>query len=200
MIAKVPGNPARDLGHDDIPTRILDAAARCFYRDGIWASGVDTLAAEAGVSKRTLYNHFGSKDGVIAAYLRQREEHWQAKLQAVWAEIGADPIDQVVAYVRAYARPVQPEVFRGSAFINAAAELADEWSESLSVIQHSLDRIQAGIDTILSRAGYDDADVLARQVLYLLEGAVAVGGARRDAGALDDAEQMIRGLLESCRP
>jgi AcrR family transcriptional regulator len=200
MIAKVPGNPARDLRHDDIPTRILDAAARCFYRDGIWASGVDTLAAEAGVSKRTLYNHFGSKDGVIAAYLRQREEHWQAKLQAVWAEIGADPIDQVVAYVRAYARPVQPEVFRGSAFINAAAELADEWSESLSVIQHSLDRIEAGIDTILSRAGYDDADVLARQVLYLLEGAVAVGGARRDAGALDDAEQMIRGLLESCRP
>jgi AcrR family transcriptional regulator len=200
MIAKVPGNPARDLRHDDIPTRILDAAARCFYRDGIWASGVDTLAAEAGVSKRTLYNHFGSKDGVIAAYLRQREEHWQAKLQAVWAEIGADPIDQVVAYVRAYARPVQPEVFRGSAFINAAAELADEWSESLSVIQHSLDRIEAGIDTILSRAGYDDADVLARQVLYLLEGAVAVGGARRDAGALDDAEQMIRGMLESCRP
>ena len=200
MIAKVPGNPARDLGHDDIPTRILDAAARCFYRDGIWASGVDTLAAEAGVSKRTLYNHFGSKDGVIAAYLRQREEHWQAKLQAVWAEIGADPIDQVVAYVRAYARPVQPEVFRGSAFINAAAELADEWSESLSVIQHSLDRIEAGIDTILSRAGYDDAGVLARQALYLLEGAVAVGGARRDAGALDDAEQMIRNLLESCRP
>ena len=180
--------------------RILQTADKLFYLQGIRAIGVDTIAAEIGISKRTLYNHFGSKDGVIAAYLRQREEHWQAKLQAVWAEIGAGPIDQVVAYVRAYARPVQPEVFRGSAFINAAAELADEWSESLSVIQHSLDRIEAGIDTILSRAGYDDADVLARQVLYLLEGAVAVGGARRDAGALDDAEQMIRGLLESCRP
>jgi AcrR family transcriptional regulator len=200
MTAKIPSSHSGDLGHDDIPARILDAAARCFYRDGIWASGVDTLAAEAGVSKRTLYNHFGSKDGVIAAYLRQREEHWQAKLHAVWEEIGADPIDQVVAYVRAYARPVQPEVFRGSAFINAAAELADEWSESLSVIQHSLDRIEAGIDTILSQAGYENAGVLARQVLYLLEGAVAVGGARRDASALDDAEQMIRGLLEWYRP
>src|ERR1700710_2254090 len=53
-----------DLSHgSDMPSRILDAAARCFYRDGIWATGVDALAAEAGVSKRTLYNHFGGKTG-----------------------------------------------------------------------------------------------------------------------------------------
>lgn len=189
-----------DVGHDDIPTRILDAAARCFYRDGIWASGVDTLAEEANVSKRTLYNHFGSKDGVIAAYLRQREEHWQTKLHQAWEEIDDDPIERVAAYVRAYARPVQPEVFRGSAFINAAAELADEESEALSVIQHSMNRIEAGVRDILSSAGYADADVLATRILYLLEGAVTVGGVRRDASALDDAEQMIRDLLESNQP
>ncbi len=186
---------SRDLGHDDVSIRILDAAARCFYRDGIWASGVDALAAEAEVSKRTLYNHFGSKDGVVAAYLRQREEHWQAKLRGVWDELGEDPVERIVAYVRAYARPVQPEVFRGSAFLNAAAELADEESEALSVIQHSLDEMETGICSLLREAGYPEPGVLARRVLYLLEGAVAVGGARRDAGALEDAEQMIRDLL-----
>lgn len=204
MTAENLSAPTRDLGHehppDDTRTRILDAAARCFYRDGIWASGVDTLAAEAGVSKRTLYNHFGSKDGVIAAYLRQREDHWQAKLSGVWQTIGDDPTEQVVAYVRAYARPVQPEAFRGSAFINAAAELSDDECEALGVIQHSLDGIEAGIDAILTRAGYADAARLARRVLYLLEGAVAVGGARRDARALDDAEAMIRELLGWYRP
>ncbi|MCA1656868.1 MAG: TetR/AcrR family transcriptional regulator [Actinobacteria bacterium] len=189
-----------DLGHDDMPSRILDAAARVFYRDGIWATGVDALASEAGVSKRTLYNHFGSKDGVIAAYLRQRESYWQAKLDALWEEMGDDPVERVVANVRAYARPVEPETFRGSAFINAAAELADEHSEALGVIQHSLDRMESGIAAILAEAGYAGADKLARRVLYLLEGAVVVGGARRDASALDDAEKMIRELLAQHAP
>lgn len=188
-----------DLRHETTPERILDAAGRCFYRDGIWASGVDTLAAEAGVSKRSLYNHFGSKDGVIAAYLQRREDDWQARLLEVWDEIGTDPADRVVAYVRAYGRPVPPEVFRGSAFINAAAELTDEGGEPLAVIQHSLDRMETGIESILREGGYADAPWLARRVLYLLEGAVVVGGARRDAGALDDAEQMIRELLAAHR-
>jgi AcrR family transcriptional regulator len=183
-----------------MPARILDAAALCFYRDGIWATGVDALAAEAGISKRTLYNHFGSKDGVIAAYLRQREDHWQAKLEGLWDEMGDDPVDRVVAYVRAYARPVAPEVFRGSAFINAAAELTDEGGEALSVIQHSLDRLESGVASILEEAGYRDAAGLARHVLYLLEGAVVVGGARRDAAPLADVERMIRDLLEGYVP
>ncbi len=201
MNARESKDDSGDVGHDDdVSTRILDAAARCFYRDGIWATGVDALAAEANVSKRTLYNHFGSKDGVIAGYLRQREEHWQAKLTALWEEIGDDPVEQVVAHVRAYARPVEPELFRGSAFINAAAELADEHSEALGVIQHSLDRMESGMATILRDAGYADAESLARRVNYLLEGAVVVGGARRDASALDDAELMIRDLLAQHAP
>jgi len=186
-----------DVEHTDVRSRILAAAARCFYRDGIWATGVDALAAEAGVSKRTLYNHFASKDSVIAAYLRQREDHWQAKLDAIWQEVGDDPVERVVAHVHAYARPVEPEKFRGSAFINAAAELADDDSEALGVIQHSLDRMQTGLAELLGRAGYAEPDELARRVLYLLEGAVVVGGARRDATVLDDAEQMIRDLLAS---
>lgn len=185
---------------DDVPSRILDAAARSFYRDGIWATGVDALAAEAGVSKRTLYNHFGSKDSVIAAYLRQREGYWQAKLDALWAEMGDDPVELIVANVRAYARPVEPEKFRGSAFINAAAELADDQGEALEVIQHSLDRMEAGIASILRKARYRRSKALAKHVLYLLEGAVVVGGARRDAAALDDAEKMIRELLEEHAP
>ena len=201
MNAHESNDDSGDLGHDDdVSTRILDAAARCFYRDGIWATGVDALAAEANVSKRTLYNHFGSKDGVIAAYLRQREDYWQAKLESLWAETGDDPADLIVANVRAYARPVEPEKFRGSAFINAAAELADDQGEALAVIQHSLDRMEEGIASILRKARYRRSKALARQVLYLLEGAVVVGGARRDASALDDAEKMIRELLADHAP
>src|ERR1700710_2965610 len=140
-----------DLSHgSDMPSRILDAAARCFYRDGIWATGVDALAAEAGVSKRTLYNHFGSKDGVIAASLRHLENHWQVTLDSLCEEMDDDDaLGRVVAPVHAHGRPVEPQRFPGSAFMNAAAELTDEYSEALGVIQHSLDRIEPGFASIL---------------------------------------------------
>src|SRR6516164_262130 len=52
--------------------RILETADRLFYGQGIRAMGVDTIAAEIGISKRTLYNHFPSKDALIVAYLQRR--------------------------------------------------------------------------------------------------------------------------------
>lgn len=193
-------NPAEDVPDADptTPERIIAAAARCFYRDGIYATGVDALAAEAGISKRTLYNHFPSKDGVIAAYLRQREEQWQDKLRGIWEEVGDDPALQIVAYVRGYAHPVEDEVFRGSAFINAAAELSDTEHEALTVIQESMRHMEVGIQDILTMAGVRDAAEVAARILYLVEGAVAVGGVRRDESCLRDAEYFIEQLLEEC--
>lgn len=191
--------PAPDLDADPTtPQRIVAAAARCFYRDGIYSTGVDALAAEAGISKRTLYNHFPSKDGVIAAYLRQREEQWQDKLHGLWGEVGDDPALQVIAYVRGYAHPVEDEVFRGSAFINAAAELSDAEHEALEVIQDSMKQMEHGMARILSSAGVPDAGAVATRILYLVEGAVAVGGVRRDESCLRDAEYFIELLLEEC--
>lgn len=193
-------SPPADVPDADptTPERIVAAAARCFYRDGIYATGVDALAAEAGISKRTLYNHFPSKDGVIAAYLRQREEQWQDKLHGLWEEVGDDPALQVVAYVRGYAHPVEDEVFRGSAFINAAAELSDTEHEALTVIQESMRHMETGIEGILAAAGVDDAASVSTRILYLVEGAVAVGGVRRDESCLRDAEYFIELLLEEC--
>lgn len=192
--------PAEGVAEGDptTPERIVAAAARCFYRDGIYSTGVDALAAEAGISKRTLYNHFPSKDGVIAAYLRQREEQWQDNLHGIWEEVGDDPALQVVAYVRGYAHPVEDEVFRGSAFINAAAELSDSEHEALGVIQESMKHMEDGLERILAAAGVADAAAVATRILYLVEGAVAVGGVRRDESCLRDAEYFIELLLEEC--
>ncbi len=181
---------------EDTPGRIVAAAGRCFYRDGIYATGVDALAAEAGISKRTLYNHFPSKDAVIAAYLRQREWEWQDKLSSLWEACGGDPVAEVTAYVRGYARPVTDEVFRGSAFINAAAELADDEHEALAVIRESVISMEHGVRDILAAADVPGAEDLARHILYLIEGAVAIGGARRDDDSLGYVEGYIRDLLE----
>ena len=85
----------------DVRTEILEAAERCFYNHGITATGVDTLAEEANVSKRTLYNHFGSKDGVIAAYMQRRVDRWKQRL-ANRLEGVEDPLERLFFCVDEY--------------------------------------------------------------------------------------------------
>ena len=94
--------------------RLLETSARLFYEAGITATGVDTIAREAGVSKPTLYAHFGSKTELVAAVLTARHERRVADLAAVEGPLG------VFAYLAAF---YAAEGARGCAFLNAAAEL-----------------------------------------------------------------------------
>lgn len=184
----------------DVHHRILEAARRCFYRDGITATGVDTLAEEAGVSKRTLYNHFGSKDGLVTAYLERREDRWRRRLATGLEQAGDDPLERLLAYVRGYARSIEGEDFRGCAFINAAAELADASHPALGVVRGSIENVERGVRQILDGAGVADPDRLAAQVLVILEGAISVAGIRRSYDAFADAEAAIRDLVRPHLP
>lgn len=175
--------------------RLLDAAQRCFYRDGITATGVDALAAEAGVSKRTLYKHFGSKQGLVTAYLERREAYWRERQDRWVDEADTDPVEQIVALARAYGERLPGEEFRGCAFINAAAELADEDHPALGVIRGSLSHVEHRVESILRGAGIASAKTLATHVLLILEGAISVAGIRRADAAFRAAEQAIRALL-----
>src|SRR6266545_7273722 len=109
--------------------QIIDAARRCFYERGITATGVDTIAAAAGVSKRTLYNHFASKDDLVLAYIELREHRWR-KILEERLEATADPIGRILVYFDAYFGLPYDEDFRGCAFINAAAEIPDSDSRA----------------------------------------------------------------------
>src|SRR6201990_2845681 len=98
--------------------RILETADRLFYLQGIRAIGVDTIAAEIGISKRTLYNHFPSKDALIAAYLERRAR--PAKLS------DAPAIEQILGTFDALERRFGSAEFRGCPFVNAVTELGPE--------------------------------------------------------------------------
>lgn len=187
-------HPPVDHG-GDVHSRILKAARRCFYRDGITATGVDTLAAEAGVSKRTLYKHFRSKDGLVTAYLQRREEQWRGRLSEGLEEAGDEPIERLLAYVRGYGQATEEDDFRGCGFINAAAELADVDHPALSVVRGSIDHVEQGLRHILEDAGVTDRDRLAAQILLILEGAVTVAGIRRSHDAFTVAEAAVIDLV-----
>src|SRR4030081_1383418 len=98
--------------------RILETADRLFYLRGIRAVGVDTIAAEIGISKRTLYNHFPSKDELIAAYLARRFRQVPASEKP--------PIEQILGTFDSLERHFARADFRGCPFVNAVAELGAE--------------------------------------------------------------------------
>ena len=104
----------------DLPSpaeRVLAAADKLFYAQGIHAVGVDTIAAEAGVSKRTLYNHYPSKDALIAAYLTARFRHLPPS--------DAPATEQILGAFDRLGRIIASSGFRGCPFVNAVAELGD---------------------------------------------------------------------------
>src|SRR5258707_11441775 len=104
----------RSVSHKE---RILAAANKLFYAQGIRAVGVDTVSAEAGVSKRTLYNHYPSKDALIAAYLTARFKQL--------APSDAPAREQILGNFDRLERLVADGSFRGCPYVNAVTELGD---------------------------------------------------------------------------
>jgi AcrR family transcriptional regulator len=146
--------------------RILRAADRLFPAQGIQAVGVEALAAEAGVSKRTLYKHFGSKDSLIVAYLQRRA----ARL----LPSEGPPLQQLLGVFDALARAFGQPGFRGCPFANAAAELGGtgEHPALLVVRDFKLAR-RRWFERQLRALGVADAGMLAYQMVLLVDGAIA---------------------------
>lgn len=109
----------------DTRERLLETADRLFYEHGFRAVGIDRVIAEAGVAKMTLYAHFRSKDDLILAVLKHRDEAVAAFFQEAVARHREKPQDPVRAFFAALAEYVELPTFRGCAFQNAAVELAD---------------------------------------------------------------------------
>lgn len=168
--------------------RVLDAASRLFRDRGVGATGVDLVAQEAGTTKRTLYQRFGSKDALVAAYLQQRAHRWQHELLTALAPLAdgdrAGAVDAVYAQAR---RWVQGP--RGCAFVDAWAQTGPQDRAARAVVEAE----KAWMRALFGHVAGDPARA---QTLYLLyEGAqvaAAIGGGVDD---LEAARRASRGVL-----
>jgi len=101
---------------------LLDTARELFYAEGIRAVGVDRIAAVSGVAKSTLYQHFRTKEELVAAYLREWSACWRDTVADQLAARGPDPADRALAVFDLLDDAVRDPEFRGCPFINAGAE------------------------------------------------------------------------------
>ena len=157
--------------------RILDAAAELFYARGITAVGVDLIARESGVTKKTLYERFGSKEALVAAYLRERDERWRRWL-AEQVEAGGDAsaYERVLRTFDALGLWMRRENPRGCGFVNAAAELPDPEHPGRKVIGEQKRWLRGYLRELAAGAGARDADGLADELVLLHEGATVLNG------------------------
>lgn len=172
---------------------ILDAATQVLYERGLDGIGVAGLCAHLGVSKETLYRHFGSKDGLVQAVLEARSDRVTRWLADAVTAAGDDPADQLTALFDTlqgwYAEPA----FRGCALVNAAAQ-HHTGSVRATTTRH-LGRYLELLTGIAGRAGTADPHRLARQLLILVEGATVVADQHDRDRAGEDAREAALTLL-----
>ncbi|MFI6125226.1 TetR/AcrR family transcriptional regulator [Streptomyces sp. NPDC051064] len=151
--------------------RIVAAAEELFYNRGITAVGVDLIAEHSGATKRTLYNRFGSKDHLVAAYLMERDRRWRSLVRAA-VDASDDPVEVVTAPFDAL-RTWSGTNTRGCAFINALAELPDPSHPAHRIAVDQKLWLLNLFGDLATAAGCPEPAVLATRLLVLHEGALA---------------------------
>jgi AcrR family transcriptional regulator len=150
--------------------RIIRTARELFRKHGIRGVGVDTIAEQAGTNKMTLYRHFGSKDDLIIACLRDVA----GDAEAIWADFEAtypnDPMAQLHAWVRIGAECAVGDA-RGCDMVNAAVELAESDHPARHVIEEFKTDQRDRLAKLCGEAGIVKADLLADTLSLLIEGA-----------------------------
>src|SRR5215217_6737885 len=171
----------------DMKDRILETADRLFYLQGIRAVGVDTIAAEIGISKRTLYNHFPSKDALIAAYLERRFVAPRPSEKP--------PIEQILGTFDSLERRFSARDFRGCPFVNAVAELGSEDHSVRKIAIAFKESRRIWFRDLLLQLGVPDAEALATQLAVLVDGCIAQDLVRNDPAMARAAKAAATVLL-----
>lgn len=161
--------------------RILDAANRLFYAEGIRAVSVDAVAEAASVTKRTLYYHFASKDDLVTSYLASRDQPNLAAFSR-WFNAGDGSVaDKTRAMFEGVARAARKPSWRGCGFLRTAAELANlPGHPAVLVGAAHKKRFESWLASVYSEVGIAGSDALARQVVLVMDGAFSTMLVHRD--------------------
>ncbi|ADD42900.1 TetR/AcrR family transcriptional regulator [Stackebrandtia nassauensis] len=174
--------------------RVLDVASTLFYERGINTVGMDLIAATAKVTKKTIYDRFGSKEALVTAYLSERDHTWRRHLDAQLADIPG-PRAKILASFDVLAAWMGDN-YRGCAMVNAYAELADPTHPARAVSTDQKKWLKNLFTDLLTQAGIND-EHLAVQLVMLHEGSVVAAYVGGMTTAVAAARQAAATLLDT---
>jgi AcrR family transcriptional regulator len=179
--------------------RLLGAANELFYAEGVQTVGIDRIIERAGVAKASLYNLFGSKEELVAAYLASRHDLTTCKITEAIESVD-DPRQKLLAVFDAQAQQYEQPDFNGCAFIAASTE-----APSGGLVEHAADQfrtwMRAMFTDLADRAGAPDPVSLGRQLHFIYDGAGLAGRMdHHDPGIAPAARDAVQGLLDAALP
>lgn len=178
--------------------RVLDAASHLFYERGIHAVGVDTIAETAGVTKKTLYDRFGSKETLVVAYLQHRDARWRDHVAANLARVPVPGVERILTIFDAAESWSDDNSSKGCSAINARAEIGDghDGHPVFPEVARQKVWLLDVFEDLCQEAGVPDARAMAEALMLLYEGAIVTVGMETFPNPFPAARRVAKSLLE----
>lgn len=175
--------------------RLLGAANELFYGEGVQSVGIDRIIEHAGVAKASLYNSFGSKEGLVCAYLEFRHERSRERITRTLTRFRT-PREQLLGVFDAQGEAFTDPAYNGCAFVRATAESPDD-----STVRRAAENYRAWVRSLFTElataAGYTEPEELARRLQLLFDGAEQAARMDRDPSAATTAREAAATLLDA---
>jgi AcrR family transcriptional regulator len=173
--------------------KLFQTAADLFYRHGYRAIGVDTIAAESGIGKMTLYRHYPSKDDLIVAYLKERNDSFWQNFDEITKD-SASAREKLLAFFEALQNYVKTPACHGCPFINVATEYPETDHPGHQVALEHKQSVRARFRQLAKEAGARSPETLADQLFLLMDGAYVAArmfGTKNPASHLASAAKTL---------
>ena len=164
--------------------KVLSAASRLFYANGVRAVGIEWIVAESGVAKTSLYRHFQTKDELVAAFLEREDREFWEQWDEVVAASPDDPTAELMALLAWIGDRVSRDGYRGCPQINVAAEFADAEHPARRIRRRHKAAMLERLRGLVRRIGAIRPDDTAIQLALLIDGAFTSDGRLTKAGAV----------------
>ncbi len=185
---------------DGTKRRILEVAYDLFYRDGFARAGVDAIAEAAGITKRTLYYHYESKDALLVAVLDVQHEIMLSRIQRWASRASGDPATMVEIVFAEFVAWAKKPAWKGSGFTRVAMELADlPGHPARAAARRHKAAVEGWFAEQFAQNGVGRPRDLARHVMLLIEGCLSLVLIHGDTSYAEAAAAAARQLVERDR-
>lgn len=176
---------------------LVQKAIKVFYENGFHATGMDKLVQQTGVSKTAMYKHFRTKEDLILAVLRLRDEQFRNWIIRRIEELAQAPEQQLLALFDILGEWFESDDFKGCMFIKASAEFQENNHPLKAASAEHKRLFYTYILNIAARTAAHNPELLTRQLLMLKEGAIVVAHLQGGEGVAKDARTAAKTLIEA---